>query len=187
MSVLAPYHLAVEKLPHPKDGTCDTLDMNGFGQTNDYSCGYAAIAMVIDAFTALPKDKRGMYEDIDAMTAKLEEAWHTLKPDEEFGSSTTSIIRTIRKLGMGVSAKDDLTFKSICQYISDGYPIITTVRTSIPDTDHWVVLYGVGEKPNRVYMAGTYFLSGATHRNLWPHFRRNWSPNGFGLLCWGYE
>ena len=69
--------------------------------------------------------------------------------------------------------------------IEDGYPIITTVKRSSAYDLHWVVLYGCGRAPNRVFVAGNGWPYLDGHVLPWVDFRRVWSPRGEGLVCWG--
>jgi len=64
-----------------------------------------------------------------------------------------------------------------------GFPIVTLTKTTLPGTWHWVVIYGVGRRPNRVFVSGYHlFRSTVFH---WPEFRAEWADPGYGIVCWG--
>jgi len=58
------------------------------------------------------------------------------------------------------------------------------VKTGREDTDHWVVIYGYGRRPNLVFVAGQGIHFIARQRKAWQDFRRQWSPPGEGIVCW---
>jgi hypothetical protein len=89
----------------------------------------------------------------------------------------------VRESGVGSSVRRDLTFAKIQASIFAGFPIVTLTKTTLPGTWHWVVIYGVGRRPNRVFVSGYHlFRSTVFH---WPEFRAEWSDPGYGIVCLG--
>jgi hypothetical protein len=146
-----------------------TLEVPGYRQINSYACGAVAAAMVVKYFRPQVSFAR-IYDAVD--------------PTQRFGAGTTRVMRALRSLGVGVSRKTDLTFADICDAIDADRPIIVCVKTGDRGVDHWVVIYGYGRRPNRVFVAGQGLPFFARQRTAWPKFRKVWSPRGEGLLCW---
>lgn len=148
--------------------TGHTLPLPGYKQLNSYGCGHAAVMSVLR-----------MYD----RSVNSEAVWQHMAPCPDMGSSTTSLIRTLRAGGVVVRQRDNLTFRRLQQALDEGWPIITTVSTAEPDVDHWVTIYGYSTRGNgSLYLSGmTYLDSGS--RQTWEYFRQTWSPKGFGLVC----
>ncbi len=51
------------------------------------------------------------------------------------------------------------------------------------EADHWVVVYGYGRKPDRVYLATNSLPWFTPNRMGRTQFERIWQPSGFGLVC----
>jgi hypothetical protein len=104
---------------------------------------------------------------------------------------TTTLVRALRASGIGVSCRTKMPFADICEAIDSGYPIISLTKTPRSDEVHWVVIYGYGKKPDRVFIAGDdklNFIGTWLGRKevRWVDFRRSvWGEAGFGLICWG--
>lgn len=64
-------------------------------------------------------------------------------------------------------------------------PVLTTVWTDDPDVIHWVVVYGYGVKPNRVFVgpyAAPFVKCGKGHG--WILFKQHHRADpGFSLIC----
>jgi hypothetical protein len=76
-----------------------------------------------------------------------------------------------------------LTFKSIADAIENDRPIILGIFND-QEVDHWVVIYGVGHKQKRVFIAG----EGIPYWNgncewVYAQFQERWSGEGSGLAC----
>jgi hypothetical protein len=154
-------------LVHPNDENVTTLDIKGYRQIDGYSCGFAAGMMIVHTFH--PK------YSIDR--------FYRLAGTDESGTNTTPLISALKKSGVGVKKRYDLNFSRISETIEEGYPIISLV--SRPKCSHWVVIYGYGKNPNRVYVGGNTFPFVGKNKYLWSEFRRIWDEKGFGLICWG--
>lgn len=147
-----------------------TLDLKGFRQLESYTCGAVAGLMVLLTFKPRASQKR---------------FFKRANPDREYGTSNSRLVKALRQSGIGVSERDDLTFEDIADLINQGFPIIITVKTKDREVDHWVVIYGIARKPRAVFIAGEGFHLFRSRRTPWAEFRRRWSPQGSGLVCWG--
>lgn len=158
-------------LPGPNGDDATVLAVPGYAQVQDYTCGFVAGLMVLHTYN--PR------ADVDLFYKRVD-------PHEQWGSSTVKVANALRKSGIGVGKRKSLTFKTVAATIEAGYPIITSVLTDDPEVNHWVVIYGVGHKPKRIFLAanGSPFLSKKIYE--WRTFKNKyWYPNGFGLVCWG--
>lgn len=143
-----------------------TLDLTGYRQVDSYSCG--AVAMVVKFF-----HPRMCFERIHGVVA----------PDEDIGVGTLRLSRALRSLGVEVTCRRKLTFAGLCAAIDAGRPVLACVTTRAADTDHWVVIYGYGRRPNLVFVAGQGLPFIGRQRVQWPDFRKQWSPAGTGWVC----
>jgi len=160
-----------DRLLHPGTPDTITLDIPGYKQTNTFSCAVTAGLMVLHTFQP---------------SASVDRFYHLVNPDEETGAEPWKLVRALRQSKIGVSERCNLHWKDIQRSISDGFPIITLVRTKNPDVDHWVVIYGVGSDPDRVFVAANGWLLFGRREYQWHEFQSNcWRPQGYGLVCWG--
>ncbi|HYF35367.1 MAG TPA: C39 family peptidase [Prosthecobacter sp.] len=167
--------LLPEPLPHPVCGRANTLDLPGYRQMDAYSCGFVAGAMVLRCFH--PRRSLRRFFDL-------------CQPHYDTGISTTALIAALRASGVGVSTRRDLTFARIVKALDAGYPIITVVHTPVPNVDHWVVVYGYGRSPNRLFVAGDGLriigARGSRKEVDWETFQQTvWAYRRLGLVCWG--
>jgi hypothetical protein len=145
-----------------------TLAIPGYRQTRSFTCGYVAALSVARMFR--PK----------VNAAKL---YRHIQPDERWGTDAPSLRRGLRECGVGSSVRRDLTFAKIQASIFAGFPIVTLTKTTLLGTWHWVVIYGVGRRPNRVFVSGYQLFRSTVF--CWPEFRAEWADPGFGIVCWG--
>jgi len=150
-----------------------TLDMPGYRQLQVYTCGFVAGLMVLHHFD--PDYPVNAFYD-------------KVRPDPEYGTETRTLILALRACGIGVSHRRDLGFNGMSRAIRRGRPVIVTIDKG--RHLHWVVIYGVGHAPKRVYVAGNGLpvpvLSQFSRRQYkWSEFRGLWVPRGEGLICWG--
>ena len=145
-----------------------TLDLPGYCQLDSYCCGVVAGVMALKLF-----QPRASFTAFHAR----------VQPHPENGTSTTRLVRALRQSGLRVTDRADLTFAGLCAAIDAGCPVLVVVQNPGADAAHWVVVYGYGRKPNRVFLAtnGYPFIA----KNVVPlrQFARLWSPHGNGLLC----
>jgi hypothetical protein len=82
-----------------------------------------------------------------------------------------------------IQHQNDLTFDDLCAAIRDHSPVLVNVQNSGAVTDHWVVVYGYGRKPNRVFIATNGMPLITSNAIALRRFSRIWSPRGNGLIC----
>jgi hypothetical protein len=167
--------LMPDPLRHPLDLHTQTLDLPGYKQMDAYSCGFVAGAMVLRCFH--PRRSLRRFFDL-------------CRPHYDTGISTTALITALRASGVGVSYRKNLTFGKLARALDAGYPVITVVHTPMPNVDHWVVIYGYGRQPNRLFIAGDGLRVigawGARKEVAWERFVKEvWAYRGHGLICWG--
>jgi hypothetical protein len=160
-----------DPLRHRSSNEVVTLDVPGYRQTNSFSCGFAAGLMVLHTFRP---------------SASIDAFYRKVRPTSERGASTRKVVDALRKSGVGVSVRTDLTFRSIRETIDQGFPIIACVHANEPGVQHWVVIYGYGLKPNRLFVAGNGLPFFDRREHLWADYSKTMAPEkGFGLVCWG--
>lgn len=156
-------------LKHPGTPDVTTLNVPGYRQTNTFSCGVTVAAIVVHHFYPRRSINR-LYE--------------LVRPDTEMGTSTARLKQALRKSGIAVQERDDLKWADIRRAIENGRPVIVTVTTRKPAVLHWCVLYGAGNKPNRVFIAGNGLPWIGRKEFSYYEFRAAmWNPVGNGLVC----
>lgn len=136
-----------------------TLALPGYRQARNYSCGYAAALMVI----------RHFHPDAPAL-----ELFGRLGTGRD-GTRQTAIVRELRRSGVSANVRYDVHFGRIVRSIDQGKPIIGYLH----DIDHWMVIYGYGRAPDRVFVADPEPHEACEH---------SWSSYGsrlahFGIIC----
>lgn len=157
-----------DRLKHPSGPDVETLPVVGYRQTQTFTCGFAAGLMVLHSFFP---------------SKSIDSFWYRVKPTVNWGVSTRKLADALRQSGVRVAIRDSLVFSGIVESIERGRPVVTTVDCG--DEYHWVVLYGIGRSPNRVFVAGTGIpWLGNDKQHAWGDFRKIWRPAGFGMVCW---
>ena len=144
-----------------------TLDLPGYVQLDSYGCGAIAGVMALKHFK--PR-------------ASFTAFYARVSPLPENGTATYRLIRALRQSGLRVSERHDLSFADLCAAIDAGSPVIVVVHNPGAEDTHWVVVYGYGRKPKRVFLATNGFPM-VTNVVLLSRFARIWSPHGNGLIC----
>jgi len=159
-----------DRLPHPPDRNVVTLKVPGYRQSQGHTCGFVAGLMILHYF------RPGF---------PVERFYERIRAHKSSGVSRQRLIDSLRLYGLRVSRRTDLDFEGIVEAIEADQPIATVVRTRNVDVDHWIVLYGYGRKPNRVFVAGE--LPFQTQRMYtYGLFRTHfWETPRFGVVCSG--
>ncbi len=91
------------------------------------------------------------------------------------GTRQNAIVRELRDLGVRVNVRYDVGFGRLATEIDRGKLIISYLT----DLEHWVVLYGYGASPLRVYAADPRAQQPCEHMWL------DYGPrlNHFGMIC----
>lgn len=110
-----------------------TLDVPGYRQSRNYSCGFAAVLMVI-RYYQIPWTGESIFETLG--TARD-------------GTGQTSMVDVLRQAGLSVNLRYDMGFERIVSSINSDKILISYLE----DEDHWLVLYGYGRAPKRVFAA----------------------------------
>jgi hypothetical protein len=156
-----------ESIPSPCDENETILDIAGYKQNKSYSCGFVAGLMVLHTF--YPRKSINSF-------------YYRINPDPVYGTQTNCLISALRKSGISVSVVKGnvFNFNKVARWIEEGKPIITTV-----DGDsHWVVIFGVGYKPNRIFIAGYGLFQ--KQEFTWSEFRHKIRGGlGDSLICSG--
>lgn len=153
-------------LSHPSDDV--TLGLRGLYQTQPHTCGAVAGLMVLHYF----KPRTGS----DAF-------FQSVNPTEADGTSTCKLVRALRRHGLRVQVRLDMTFADFVAAIDQDRPVLVTVKTRERKTQHWVVVYGYGRRPQRLFLAGTGLPLVSQKQYGWAEFRRKWADKGAGLVC----
>lgn len=158
-----------DRLPRRRSDDDTVLEnVPGYRQTQSYTCGFVAGLMVLHAFK--PR-------------ASVDAFWKRMNPTEDMGVCNTRLIAALRASGIRVSVRRDLTFAAFDDAVAQRCPVITLVRTREADTLHWVVVYGVGRRPNRIYVAGNGLPYLSRKVFPWLEFRRELAGEAIGSVC----
>ena len=144
----------------------------GYRQLNGHACGAISTYSVIKSFHP---------------NVSYQKVYRDCNPSVDEGTGVPDLVRALRRNGVGVSERWGMTFKDVAEAIEDGYPVIVGERTDDPESGHWVVIYGVGRKPNRVFTCGQPNKLALTGKEMftWAEWREYWDEYGLGLVCWG--
>jgi len=145
-----------------------TLDLPGYIQTSSYSCG-AMAAMVVHRF----RPRMGFDRIYDAVD-----------PSPKFGAKPLQVVQALRSCGLRVSHRKKLSFARLCRAINRGRPIVVLIHNHGSEDDHWVVVYGYGRRPDRLFIAVNGVPWFNRNRIARSRFERIWKPPGNGLVCW---
>lgn len=156
-------------LSHPRGPHVETIRIPAFVQTQTYTCGPVAALMVVRHFR--PEYPAGkVYSRADA--------------DPDYGTGVGRLVRVLRECGIRVRERSNLAFRDIVDAIDRGRPVITVVNTDRERVSHWVVLYGYGKKPSRVFLAANGPPVVGRREYRWDEFlKHHWTAAGFGLVC----
>ena len=144
----------------PRDPRVVTLPLFGYRQVKNYSCGFASTLMVARHFR-VPIAARELYERLGT---------------SYWGTSQAAIVRALRGIGLRANLRYDVDFERVATAIDRGKVLIGYLEAD----EHWLVLYGYGRSPERVFVADPR-----------PHYRRCERPwrlygerlGGFGIVC----
>jgi ABC-type bacteriocin/lantibiotic exporter with double-glycine peptidase domain len=140
-------------------GPVKTLSVPGYRQVRSYSCGYTSVLMIAKYFSP----------DVHAL-----DLYRRLGTDRD-GTRQNAIVRELRSAGISVGVRYDMGFDRVCKSIDLGKPIIAYLN----DAEHWLVLYGYGRDPDRVFVADP--RPGHRCEELW----QSYGPRlgSFGIVC----
>lgn len=156
-------------LPHGRHERSRKIPLKGYFQTDGYSCGAIAGWSVLK-FLKPGSSFKKFYEDCD--------------PSETWGVSTTRLSAALRKHSVRVSTRPKMDFDAIKTSIEGGSPVLVSIDVGCEEHLHWVVIYGIGWNPRRIFISG-HSIPGFSKRVIpWRQFKRSiWIPSGLGLVC----
>ncbi len=151
--------LPIELIHQPEDESVVTLAVPGFRQVRNYSCGYTAALMVLRHFDCQIEGQQLFAE---------------LGTTRE-GTGQSAIVKVLRAQGLRANLRYDMNFARIRRCIDVGKVLIGYLE----DEHHWLVLYGYGDAPERVFVADP--EPGKTCEQAW----ESYGPrlHGFSIVC----
>ncbi len=110
-----------------------TLPVPGYRQARNYCCGFAATLMVLRYF-GRPLCGEPLFRALGTA---------------QDGTGQASIVRVLKSEGLRANLRYDMTFNSLARTTAVGKDLIGYLL----DEEHWVVLYGFGRGPERIFVA----------------------------------
>jgi ABC-type bacteriocin/lantibiotic exporter with double-glycine peptidase domain len=133
--------------------------IRAYFQVRNFTCGFASTLTVLHAFHKRV-DPRELYFRLGTTGD---------------GTSQSAIVRELRRENLGVNLRYDLGFAEIRRAIDAGKLIIAYHHR----VEHWVVLYGYGVEPERIFVADPVREWRREHR--WEHYGPK--LQSFGIVC----
>lgn len=161
--------LISQPLNDPSDDESETiLEIPGYRQTKSYTCGFVAGLMILHTFRP---------------TASITNFYHAVSPLQKEGTTTAKLVSALRLFKIGVKTRRNMTFDEIAEAIEDGTPIATTIEKG--KDEHWIVIYGYGVGPSRLFIAGNNFAGLPMGTDiLWSDYKKLIPSNPDWLICW---
>lgn len=158
--LLKPYSAPPFALVHPEgDPQVVTLPVPGYKQARNYCCGFAVTLMVLKHF------QRGL----------CGEALFTALGTAQDGTGQSAIVRVLRAQGVRANLRYDMDFDRMASSLCAGKVLIGYLE----DEEHWLVVYGFGRSPQRIYVADP---EPDKHcENLWEEYGSR--LGGFSIVC----
>lgn len=125
-------------LAKPNDEYTITLDLPGYLQLNSYCCAVTAGYSVL-RYLGIEEDFGRFYQRI--------------KPEPDHGTSWATLERALKKAGVNCHLERQLDHDEIRAQIDKGYPMIVAIKNPGQKNGHFVVIYGYGICPQRVFLA----------------------------------
>jgi ABC-type bacteriocin/lantibiotic exporter with double-glycine peptidase domain len=162
--VAKPYTAALYHPPAPYgDHNVRVRPIRAYRQVRGYTCGFASALTVLHAFQR---------------NIAPRELYERLGTDRE-GTGQSAIIRELRRGGLGVNPRYDLDFDALRRAIDQGKLIVGYHH----GVEHWVVIYGYGRDPDRVFIADP--VVEWRSEQLWSHYGQK--LKNFGIVCSGRQ
>ena len=137
----------------------NTLNIDGFRQVRNYTCGYVTTAMVLTYFGASIHGK-----DLFARLGTGRD-----------GTRQGAIVRELRMRGVRANVRYDVDFERIRTEVDRGKLIVSYLA----DVEHWVVIYGYQHLPCSVFVADP--RPNEVCMQDWEHYGPR--LNRFGIVC----
>lgn len=133
--------------------------IRAYAQVRGYTCGFASALTVLHSF------QRHIAPG---------ELYQRLGTNRD-GTGQTAIVRELRNAGVSANIRYDVDFAALRRIIDAGKLIIGYHHR----VEHWVVIYGYGLKPERVFVADPVIEWSSEH--LWEKYGPKLSD--FGIVC----
>ncbi len=161
IAVLPKPHLAPPYFPPAprSDPSVRALPIRAYYQARPYTCGFASVLTVLHAYRRY---------------VPAQEVYDRLGTNFT-GTSQNAIIRELRNAGVGASLRYSMSFDDMKGCLDRGKLIISYHHR----LEHWVVLYGYGTGPDRVFVADS--LPNNRSEQLWSRYGEK--LRGFGIVC----
>lgn len=144
---------------HGRPGAVTVESLRAYRQSRNYSCGFASALMVLRSF---------------GQAVEARELFQSLGTGRS-GTRQNAIIRELRSRGMSANVRYDMSFAALGRAIEAGKLIIGY----LVDVEHWLVIYGYGRDPDRVYVADP--RPGEGCEQSWDDYAER--LNRFGIVC----
>ncbi len=163
LGVIAKAHTAAPFYPPAPHGDTSVVvkPIRAYLQVRGYTCGYASTLTVLHAFQRRIKPV-DLYKRLGT---------------DHGGTGQTAIIRELRASGVSANLRYNLDFEALKRSIDAGKLIIGYHHR----VEHWVVIYGYGTSPNRVFIADPVVEWKSEH--LWDTYGPK--LQNFGIVCSG--
>jgi ABC-type bacteriocin/lantibiotic exporter with double-glycine peptidase domain len=144
---------------HDRPGAVTVDSLRAYRQSRSYSCGFASALMVLRSF-GRAVEGRELFESLGTGRS---------------GTRQNAIIRELRRRDTSANVRYDLDFDALCRAIDAGKLIIGYLF----DAEHWLVVYGYGLAPARVFVADP--RPGEGCEQAWDSYAGR--LDGFGIVC----
>lgn len=125
-------------------------------QLNDYCCGVAAAATVVETLTG--------EVDVPKLVDRI-------GPTEKWGTSDTKLAKGLRQFGLRASSRAHVSdFSWVCESLRQSRIPLFTVKTSQDSVRHWVAVIGFNHANRELLVADSCRPHDA--RRPWAAFRR---------------
>jgi len=144
---------------HDRPNAVTVEGLRAYRQSRNYSCGFAASLMVLRSF-GQAVEGRELFEKLGTGRS---------------GTRQNAIIRELRRRELSVNVRYDLSFDALRRAINARKLIIGYLA----DVEHWLVVYGYGRDPERVFVADP--RPGEGCEQVWSAYGER--LQGFGIVC----
>lgn len=159
-SRLRPHHARrFRTLQAAADQRATTLPVPGFRQARSYTCGFATALMVVH------------YYGLDISALELFRRLHTGRD----GTRQSALVRELRAAGLRANVRHDVDFARAREAIDRNKLVIAYLE----DLEHWLLVYGYGHTPERLFIADP--RPGIPCEHEWAAIESR--LGGFGIIC----
>ena len=144
---------------HDRPGSVTVESVRAYRQTRSYSCGFASVLMVLRSF-GLAVEARELFESLGTGRS---------------GTRQNAILRELRRRGLSANARYDFDFDALRRSVDAQKLVVGYLN----DVEHWLVVYGYGVEPKRVFVADPRPGEGCEQ----PWNRYGPRLGGFGIVC----